>query len=99
MSRVTPLINRWRLATALTIAPSMLFTFAPPAGAQAVAVAEVAGLVSDPSGQAILGAAVRMTETDKNQVRTTTTDATGRYVLSNLPVGAYRLEVTSPGFK
>jgi hypothetical protein len=67
--------------------------------AQAVAVAEVDGHVSDPSGQAIVGATVKMTEIDKHQVRTTTTDTLGHYAMPNLPIGAYRLDVTSPGFK
>jgi hypothetical protein len=76
-----------------------LFPAAPAAHAQAVAVAEVDGHVTDPSGQAIVGATVKMTEVDRQQARTTTTDATGRYQLPNLPVGNYLLEVTSSGFK
>src|SRR3954466_7516962 len=99
LSRARIRRDQWKLATAVLVVLTMLFTFAPAVHAQAVAVAEVSGHVTDPSGQAIVGATVRMTETDRNQVRTTTSDATGRYVLSNLPVGAYRLEVTSPGFK
>ena len=46
-----------------------------------------------------MGATVKMTEIDKQQVRTVSTDATGRFAMPNLPVGAYRLEVTSSGFK
>ncbi|MCU1236538.1 MAG: hypothetical protein JWP63_4505 [Candidatus Solibacter sp.] len=84
---------------AILCAVLLLFAFAPGAGAQAVAVAEVDGHVTDPSGQAIVGAVVKMTELDKQQVRTTTTDVTGRFAMPNLPVGAYRLEVTSSGFK
>src|SRR6476646_3654314 len=61
--------------------------------AQAVAIAEVTGTVSDPSGAAVASAQVKMTETDKQQVRTTVTDSQGRYTLPNLPVGPYRLEV------
>ena len=37
--------------------------------AQAVAVAQVSGTVSDPSGSAIVGAQVTMTETDKQLER------------------------------
>jgi Carboxypeptidase regulatory-like domain/TonB-dependent Receptor Plug Domain len=87
-----------RLAAVL-LAAILLLTLAPSAHAQAVAVAEVDGHVMDPSGQAIVGAMVKMTEVDKQQVRTTSTDVTGRFALPNLPVGAYRLEVTSSGFK
>ena len=91
--------DRSKKVAALLAAAFVLFAFAPQAQAQSVAVAEVDGHVQDPSGQFIVGATVRMTETDKNQVRTTTTDATGRYAMPNLPIGAYRLEVTSAGFK
>ncbi len=71
----------------------------PACFGQAVAVAEVSGNVTDPSGSAIAGAEVSMVETTKQLVRTTTTDQAGRYVLTNLPVGPYRLEVKNQGFK
>jgi hypothetical protein len=71
----------------------------PAMRGQAVAVAEVDGHVTDPSGQPIVGALVKMTEVDRAQVRTTATDSAGRYQLPNLPVGNYQLEVTSSGFK
>jgi len=64
-----------------------------------VAVAEVDGHVQDPSGQAIAGAQVKMTETDKHQVHNTTTDSTGRFAFPNLPIGPYRLDITAAGFK
>ncbi len=67
--------------------------------AQSTAVAQIGGAVSDASGAAIQGAIVSMTEKDKDLVRTTKTDNTGSYTLANLPVGPYRLEVKSPGFK
>src|SRR3954468_8186804 len=40
-----------------------------------------------------------MTETNKKSSRTVLTDPTGHYVLTNLPVGPYRLEVKANGFK
>jgi len=67
--------------------------------AQAVAVAEVTGQISDPSGRAIVGAQVKTIETGKQTVRNTTSNEQGRYALPNLPVGPYRLEVTASGFK
>src|SRR5271157_3493914 len=87
------------LAAALVGAVLMFCAATPQAKAQAVAVAEVDGHVADPSGQAIVGATVKMTQTDKHVVRTATTDATGRYSMPNLAIGPYRLEVSSPGFK
>jgi hypothetical protein len=67
--------------------------------AQAVAVVELDGHVNDPTGQAIVGAQVKLTETDKREVHTSVTDNTGRFALTELPPGGYRLEVSSPGFK
>jgi len=67
--------------------------------AQTTAVAEVSGAVTDATGAAVAGAQVTMTETDKDSLHSTTTDSNGRYVLANLPVGPYRLEVKVSGFK
>ena len=62
-------------------------------------MAEIHGQVLDPSGSAIPGATVRAIQTDTEYTRTTTSDATGGYILPNLPLGPYRLEVTGQGFK
>jgi hypothetical protein len=82
----------------LVIAVSVAF-WAPPARAQAVAVAEVAGYVTDPSGESVANARVKITETGKNQVSTASTDSRGRYSFPTLPVGTYDLDVTAKGFK
>jgi hypothetical protein len=76
-----------------------MFVLLPRVDAQAVAIAEVDGHVTDQSGQSIAGAQVKMTELGKDQIHSTTTNGEGRYTLPNLPVGAYKLEVTAPGFK
>ena len=77
----------------------MLLCFAALAHAQAVAVAQVSGIVSDPAGMVIVGAQVSIVDTEKGQVRSTGTDGTGSYTIPNLPVGPYRLEVKAQGFK
>src|SRR5215467_4985800 len=71
----------------------------PQLRAQAVAVAQIAGVVSDPAGMVIAGAQVSVTDTEKGQVHTAVSDSTGSYTLPNLPVGPYRLEVKAQGFK
>ena len=91
--------NRWALVVEGVVLLASIALFVPRAGAQAVAVAEVAGVVSDPSGAPIEGAAVRMTETNKQVVHNTNTDDQGRYTLPNLPVGPYQLDVGANGFK
>src|SRR5437763_16310921 len=67
--------------------------------AQAVAVAEINGIVADSTGQVLVGAQVKATETDKGQLHTATTDSIGRYSFPNLPTGPYKLEVSAQGFK
>ncbi len=97
--------NRHKLSTTLWALRMFLLSVLlinplnPRAYAQAVAVAQVDGYISDPSGQAIAGAQVKMVEIGKQQAHTTTTNAQGRYELPNLPVGSYQLEVTAAGFK
>jgi hypothetical protein len=89
----------WNRAAVLFCALALLAVMSPRAMAQAVAVVEVDGHVTDPTGQAIVGAQVKITETGKHQLHTAVTDNTGRFALTELPPGAYRLEVAAPGFK
>lgn len=70
-----------------------------PANGQTVTIAEIRGTVSDQSGGAIAGAQIQATETERQTLRTAVSDELGGYVLPNLPVGPYRLEVRAAGFK
>ena len=92
-------VDRRSAAAILLIALAVLGAFAPRARAQAVAIAEIDGYVTDPSGQAIAGAQVKAINVDKGQVRDTVSEATGRYALPDLPVGNYKLEISAKGFK
>jgi hypothetical protein len=76
----------------------LLFGLAQARG-QSVAVAEISGVVTDPSAAAIASAQVSATEIDKDVAHTTVSDTRGNYTLANLPVGPYRLEVKTAGFK
>jgi len=64
----------------------------------AQATSQITGTVHDPSGGAIPGATVRVTQTDTGFTSSMVTSSQGDYVLPNLPVGPYRLEVTKDGF-
>ena len=68
-------------------------------GAQQVNVAQVSGRVTDGTGAAVAGAAVKMLETQRNIGHMATTDEQGQYLLPGLPVGSYQLEVKKDGFK
>ena len=76
-----------------------VFTLLTPIRAQQVAVAQLDGYVSDPSGQVIPGAQVKLTEVERDQIHTAATDATGHYAFPGLPAGQYQLEISFGGFK
>src|SRR5258707_634493 len=93
------IVSKSKPAASLLALTLVILTLPSPAWPQAVAVAEVSGTIADSSGGALPTAQVIMTETNKQQVRSTLTDNTGHYVLTNLPVGPYKLEVKANGFK
>jgi hypothetical protein len=88
-----------KTAAALVLAASACFFLPTGLHAQAVAVAEVDGVVSDSSGKVIPGVPVSLTQTETQTPHNGVTDGDGRYAIGNLPPGPYILEVKSPGFK
>src|SRR5579863_10259307 len=60
--------------------------------------AQIQGTVLDSTGSAVPGADVKATQTATGAVRNVTSGADGAYVLTNLPIGPYRLEVSKAGF-
>jgi Carboxypeptidase regulatory-like domain len=59
----------------------------------------ISGTVSDPSGAIIRGAAVTARQVETGLARTTTSDRNGNYVILELPIGHYRLQVAAIGFQ
>lgn len=80
------------LATMLLISPNQ-------AAAQATAVAQINGIVTDQTGATVAGATVRAQQTQTGLVRTAITGSDGGYVLPALPVGPYIVHATAAGFK
>jgi hypothetical protein len=66
---------------------------------QAVSTGTVSGQVTDPSGAAVVGAAISLTDSSQGVSRTTTANDDGRYVLVNVPPGTYVLSVSKTGFR
>src|SRR5262245_54228034 len=60
---------------------------------------QISGDVVDPSGAAIPGATINATQVDTGLTRSAISGPDGAYVLPNLPVGPYRLEVSAKGFQ
>src|SRR6478672_8479178 len=65
----------------------------------AQATAEISGTVKDQTGAVLPGAEIKATQTDTGIERTTISNETGSYVLPNLALGPYRVEVALPGFR
>jgi cytoskeletal protein RodZ len=57
------------------------------------------GTVTDASGAAVNGASVEAVNLGTGQKITATTRGSGEYLFSNLPVGNYRITVTSTNFR
>ncbi|MGC2831294.1 MAG: carboxypeptidase-like regulatory domain-containing protein [Candidatus Acidiferrum sp.] len=74
------------------VTPSSLF-------GQAVSSGTVAGTVTDPSGGAIVGATVTLTDTATNAPRTAETNETGRYFFANVVPSTYNMSVSKTGFR
>ncbi len=81
------------LATLLLCAMSVELTWA-----QSQAFSQIQGTVQDASGAPVPGAQVKATQSDTGVSRAVTTGNDGAYVLPNLPIGPYRMEVSKAGF-
>lgn len=65
---------------------------------QAISTSQIKGAVQDPTGAAVAGAEVKVTQTATGATRTATTGADGSYLFTELPIGPYQLEVSKQGF-
>ena len=68
------------------------------AKAQSVSTSQINGNVQDASGLAVQGAQVLATQTATGLTRSAATGADGTYVLSNLPIGPWIVEISKEGF-
>jgi hypothetical protein len=59
----------------------------------------ISGLVSDPSGAFVAGAAVTLSNAGNGTKQTTITNDQGQYSFPVVPVGRYALAINSPGFQ
>src|SRR6476646_8236402 len=77
-------------ASLVTIVPSTVFA--------QTETGRVTGTVSDPNDLVVPGATITLTSTTSGAVRTTVSDAVGRYVIANVQPGTYILKVELSGF-
>jgi hypothetical protein len=78
------------MAVALVVATSSAF-------AQS-ATGDIQGIILDPSGKALPGVSVTVTNTATRATRETVTDSAGLFATPGLPVGPYEVEVSLQGF-
>jgi hypothetical protein len=85
-------------AIVLSLVSLAMVATATGAFAQAIS-GNLVGTVIDSSSAVVTGATVAATKMDTGVTTTTTTNNTGAYHFENLPVGTYKVVVTSRGFK
>ena len=82
---------------------SMTFLLVTVVGAATPAAAQIdqqiSGTVVDTSGAIVAGAEVTVLHTATGATRTATANASGVYVITNLPIGIYTVIGTAQGFK
>src|SRR5216117_3365504 len=67
--------------------------------ARAQGTAQLNGKVTDESGAVLPGVTVTGTQTDTGASRAVVTDETGTWVMPNVPIGPYKLEIALQGFR
>jgi hypothetical protein len=92
-----------RIRVGLTACLSVVGLILMLCGAPALAQEEtgsITGTITDNSGAVVKGATVVLTNTDRGQdVRTVTTNSSGFYTATALPLGTYTVKVSAGGFK
>jgi len=77
----------------------VVLTICIPAWPQVAGTASLSGVVTDPTGAVIPGTEVKATHEGTGVERTIKTDATGKFLFSQLPPGKYKVEIRMEGFR
>lgn len=92
---------RWCSFTGRWLALLLLLLLVPASGwgQNVITTATLAGMVTDPSALGVPGAQVVATNVGTSVEFKATTNATGEYLLLNLPPGTYNVSAAAQGFK
>jgi hypothetical protein len=82
------------LAIAILIAPNATLL-----AQTTISTGSIQGTVTDPTGAAVSGAKIKITQKSTDRVITTTTTSSGTYASGALIPGDYEVRVEAPGFK
>ena len=89
---------RNRLLQKVFVLATICFAGLITVSAQQSATATLSGRVVDPNQAVVAGAQVSALQKATGAARTTTTNAEGVFVLTNLPAGAYEVKIQAGGF-
>ena len=79
--------------------PAIFLQAALSVAALAQDTASITGTVTDPSGAAIAGAQVTVSNTEHGITRNAASNSSGDFLFAALPIGSYNITVSSAGFK
>ena len=91
-----PCVTLWNRAARVLLAIVMVTI---PAALFGQTTGTILGQVSDPSGAAVVGAAVKAENLGTGLTRTAATNTDGVYLIPALPAGTYKITVENSGFK
>ncbi|QQS49123.1 MAG: carboxypeptidase regulatory-like domain-containing protein [Acidobacteriota bacterium] len=88
-----------RLVSMLLLLMGIGFAYSSEAWGQAGPNGSLNGKVEDQTGASVPGARITIVSLETGLTRTATADAEGRWTISVLPVGAYKVTIEAQGFK
>src|SRR3712207_4566177 len=91
-------MQRLRISRVITFAFCALLLTTAAVRAQ-VTTATIYGVVTDPSGATVPGAAVTITNEQTNATQSVTTNEDGEFTFNFIQVGRYTLSIAAGGFK
>src|SRR5262249_44926989 len=92
--------RKWTVSAACVLLAAVVLVLAVPhSGMAQVLYGSIIGDLKDSTGASLPGANVVVTNKGTGLTRETVSDATGHYVLPDLPAGTYGIKVSQQGFK
>jgi len=96
---LTAFLQSFRITAFVVFLLAGFLSLNSTADAQLAGKGAVSGTVLDPTGAAVPGATIVITNTANNVATTTTSTSAGDYSVSTLDAGVYTITVTAPGFQ
>jgi len=87
------------MLTRNVLLPSVLLVLLAASAIAQTPTATLSGAIRDASAAFVPGAQVSVTNAESGTKRTTSSDETGRYILTNLPPGRYDVRAELTGFR